>query len=414
MRMLGWQNFLAAFLAVALSGAVSPAHAQNSDVCVKGQGDAKLAACSAVIASGRWRGRDLAWAYNNRGNAYRDKGAPDRAIADYNEAIRLDPRDALAYNNRGNAYGDKGDRDRALEDYNEAIRLDPKYAFAYRNRGDIYSDKGDRDRAIADYNEAIRLNPKYPSAYNGRGNAYLAKRDFDRAIADYSEAIRLDPKDAIFYRNRGRASRSMGDLGRAIADYSEAIRLDPQYADAYNSRGACYQDRGDLDRAIADYNEAIRLNPRSFWSYSNRGRAWLYSGSVSKALADLNQAADLDPKSGYAALWLDIVAQRSGVASRLQQAVSQVDMGSWPGPIIRFYLGQLTTDALGAAADNADPVTKKNQLCEANFYTGAFVLRQDAKPEAIRLFKLAAADCPRTYLEWSAAVAELKALGAEP
>src|SRR6266403_339236 len=55
---------------------------------------------------------------------------------------------------------DKGDNDRAIADYNEAIRLDPKHARAFHHRGYAYSDKGDNDRAIADYNEAIRLNPK--------------------------------------------------------------------------------------------------------------------------------------------------------------------------------------------------------------------------------------------------------------
>ena len=59
-------------------------------------------------------------------------------MADYTEAIRLDPKLAVAYNSRGNVYYDEGDYDRAIADYNEAIRLDPKYAFAYNSRGDIY------------------------------------------------------------------------------------------------------------------------------------------------------------------------------------------------------------------------------------------------------------------------------------
>src|SRR5215831_370604 len=59
----------------------------------------------------------------------------DRAIAEYSEAIRLDPKNPNAFSNRGNAYGNKGDYDRALSDYNEAIRLDPQFAIAFNNRG---------------------------------------------------------------------------------------------------------------------------------------------------------------------------------------------------------------------------------------------------------------------------------------
>ena len=85
------------------------------------------------------------------------------------------PKYAPAYNNRGLAWRDKGDLDRAIADYNEAIRLDPKYAFAYNNRGFAWRAKGDLDRAIADYTEAIRLEPKNAAYYRNRGYAFSTR-----------------------------------------------------------------------------------------------------------------------------------------------------------------------------------------------------------------------------------------------
>jgi lipoprotein NlpI len=152
-------------------------------------------------------------------------------MADYNEAIRLDPKFAQAFNGRGNTYSAKGDLDRAMADYNEAIRLDPKYAHAFNGRGNTYSAKGDLDRAMADYNEAIRLDPKYAHAFNGRGNTYSAKGDLDRAMADYNEAIRLDPKYGRGYLNRGIAYLYSGNLVKALADESQANAVRPK--DAY-------------------------------------------------------------------------------------------------------------------------------------------------------------------------------------
>ena len=70
-------------------------------------------------------------------------------MADYDEAIRLDPRLVHAYANRGSVYTDKQDYDHALVDLDQAIRLDPEFAQAYYNRGVIYSIKQDYDRAIA-------------------------------------------------------------------------------------------------------------------------------------------------------------------------------------------------------------------------------------------------------------------------
>ena len=80
-------------------------------------------------------------------------------MADFNEAIRLDPKLAWAYNCRGNAWYRKKESDKAIADYNEAIRLDPTYDGAYTNRGDAWSDKKEYDKAMADFNEAIRLDP---------------------------------------------------------------------------------------------------------------------------------------------------------------------------------------------------------------------------------------------------------------
>jgi lipoprotein NlpI len=279
---------------------------------VNGTGDEEIAACTTAINSDRWQGSHLAWAYNNRGSAYQAKGDNDRAIADYNQAIRLDPKYAIAYNGRGNAYRAKGDNDRAIADYDQAIRLDPKFAFAYYNRGNAYSDKGDNDRAIADYSEAIKIYPKYTGAY------------------------------------------------------------------------------------------------------FSRGRAELYSGGLPKALADLNQASELNPKDAYTMLWLDLVNKRSNLPSRLDEATKQVDMTKWPAPIIRLYLGQLTPEATLAAADDANPETKKGHVCEVNFYNGELALQRSAKDEAARMFKLAAADCPKNFIEYDGAIAELKAFGIKP
>jgi len=165
------------------------------------------------------------------------------------------------------------DFDKAIANYNEAIRLDPKNATAFSNRGNAYAEKGDTDRAIADYSEAIRLN--YPNAFFNRGFAYAQKGDTDRAIADYSEAIRLSPNDDFLFNNRGTAYLKKGDTDRAIADYSETIRLNPTHAGAFFSRGLAYARKGDTDRAIANFSEAIRLKPDYARAFCNRGIAKL-------------------------------------------------------------------------------------------------------------------------------------------
>jgi tetratricopeptide (TPR) repeat protein len=69
---------------------------------------------------------DVANAYRNRGYAYAEKGGHDRAIADYGQALRLDPDNAAVYYNRGNAHAAKGDLGKALIDFRIAARLIPE------------------------------------------------------------------------------------------------------------------------------------------------------------------------------------------------------------------------------------------------------------------------------------------------
>jgi len=64
--------------------------------------------------------------------------------------------------------------------------------------------------------------------------------------------------------------------------------------------------------------------------------------------------------------------------------------------------------------DDADARIKKGQTCEANFYLGEFAARRSEKGEATRLFRLAVADCPKNFVEYSTAMTELKALDARP
>jgi tetratricopeptide (TPR) repeat protein len=65
----------------------------------------------------------------------------------------------------------KKDPDRALADFSEAVRLKPDYADAYMNRGNIHSDLSNLDQAIADYNKAINLKLDSAAAYVNRGTS---------------------------------------------------------------------------------------------------------------------------------------------------------------------------------------------------------------------------------------------------
>ena len=117
---------------------------------------------SKAIAVGELSPQDLAGVYNNRGQAWRLLGDLNRALADHDKAISLDPRLPLAYNSRGIVWEKKGDLNRALADFTRAIELKPDYPSAYYNRSGLYERMGRLDESLADVKKFIQLEPKHP------------------------------------------------------------------------------------------------------------------------------------------------------------------------------------------------------------------------------------------------------------
>ena len=351
--------------------------------------------------------------YHNRGDIFRQQGDNDRAIAEYNQVINLDPNYFWAYNGRGLAYGNKGNYKNALTNFDLATNIDPKNKFPYFNRGDIYRAQGDYERAIAEYDQAIALDPKYGEAYNNRGFTHYNKKDYDKAMADFDRATGIDSKNKFPYLNRGNIYRDRGDHDSALAEYDRAIALDPNFAAAYAGRGHVYLSKGDAGRAFDDYDHQVRLQPKNALAYLNRAIAEIYSDKSGSAVNDLKTALGLDPAGHYFVLWLHIARLRINERNddETRGHAEKLDRTKWPWPVVEFFLGSSSPEALRAAAQSADNAeTRRGQICEADFYLGAHLREKGARDDARRLFEAAAEDCPKTFWEYTAAKNELQRL----
>jgi tetratricopeptide (TPR) repeat protein len=246
---------------------------------------------------------NYAFAYVSRGTLkYVKLNDLSGALIDYNRAIAADPKGADAFYSRGSLKEKLNDPTGAMSDYNRAITLDPNYANAYNNRGILKENLNDLTGAMADYNQSIVINPKDAIAYLNRGSLKENKlNDPQGALADYNQSILLDPKYTKAYNNRASLKQDMNDATGALADYNRAIALDPNYAIAYSNRGSLKQEKlNDLNGALADYSKAIALNPQYAKAYYNRGSVKNKLNDPTGAIADYNQAITIDPKYAYA------------------------------------------------------------------------------------------------------------------
>ena len=190
------------------------------------QPDLRLQACTAVIEDTSFGVAAKVLALNLRGEMRVEAGAPDQAITDFTESIRLQSNNRAAFAGRGQARFASGEYRGAIDDYSQAIRIAPE-ATDYIERGHAYLASGNADASIRDLTEAIRLDPASASARNNRGLAYRKKGDAEQALRDYNAAISLNPVYALAYANRGFLFESQGQKKRAIESLLQAIILDP-------------------------------------------------------------------------------------------------------------------------------------------------------------------------------------------
>ena len=203
----------------------------------------------------------------------------------------------------------------ALAEYDEAIRLNPGSAEAYFNRGLARARLNQRPAAIVDYDEAIRLNPNFAKAYFHRGclKDYLVQRDphksmtaarFEErrsAIADLDEAIRLDlgfPELLHAYYRRGLAKYDLDRYEDAIVDFDEALRLkqgDPEciIAEIHELREESVGMLNFYEEGIAGITERIRQNPNDIRDYKIRGETKGFLGRMQAAQSDFQKVLKL-------------------------------------------------------------------------------------------------------------------------
>jgi tetratricopeptide (TPR) repeat protein len=193
-----------------------------------------------------------------------DQGDYQGALADYNQAILLSPKDSAAYNSRALLKNDKlNDIRGALADYNQVILINPKDSTAYYNRALLKQDKlNDTRGALADYNQVILINPKNSYAYYNRALLKQDKlNDMRGALADYNQAILINPKNSAAYSSRASLKyRKLNDIRGALADYNQVILLSPKDPASYYNRALLkYPKLNDKPGAIQDFRQVARL-----------------------------------------------------------------------------------------------------------------------------------------------------------
>ena len=221
-----------------LAGPALAVSERDKTDCAGDNLDRQIAGCGRIIEDRSATARERFIAYYNRGNAHRDKFDYDRALADYNGAIKLDPKHAYPRNNRGIVHRMKGNFESAIADFSEAIKLDPRHAGALSNRCWTLAIVGrDFPEALANCNESLRLNARDHNTWDSRGFTYLKMGDWERAISDYDKALNLYRRRAWSLYGRGWAKLKKGDTAAGEKDIAAAKAITADIAEQFAGYG---------------------------------------------------------------------------------------------------------------------------------------------------------------------------------
>jgi protein O-mannosyl-transferase len=249
------------------------------------------------VQVGTWKNSEILWTnvlqyhknaalpWNNRGVYYREAGQNDKALADFNESIKLAP-NASAYNSRGKVYFETKKYQEAMSDYSAAVKLEPLLAEAYANRAAVYGTLNNVNEAIRDINKALELEPNNINALVNRGAAFLATKQYDLSIKDLTRVIELEPNHQNGHLNRSLAYKESGQTEKALADAQKYVSINPKNLGMWLECALAKRKLNRCAEAMSDYEEALKIDARAGIVYYERANCNMILGSRSAAKED--------------------------------------------------------------------------------------------------------------------------------
>jgi len=238
---------------------------------------------------------DDALLWNAMGDALVQLSRYEEALVPFENAVRLDPKNAAPRSGKGTALYKLERFAEALTDFEQAVRLAPGDAVSWRRKGVILCELGRLEEGLMACEEAIRLDPDDNTAWGNKGDILHNLERYEDAVAAFDEAIRLAPDDVPAWNNKGVALIKLGRFEEALITFNATIRLDSDNVEAWNNKGntLCNLMR-DTD-ALAAFGEAIRIAPDCAFGWVGKGDTLCRLGRHDEALPAYDEAIRLDP-----------------------------------------------------------------------------------------------------------------------
>ncbi len=129
------------------------------------------------------------------GASHLNTGKPEKALEDFNRAIKIKPQVAAGYLGRANTLQVLGRYEEAIEDYDRTLEINPKLANAYINRASAYSHLGQYEKAIVDYEKGLELDPNIDDKPGFISRLFSNEPNIDKGIRKHLEYLKQKVKE---------------------------------------------------------------------------------------------------------------------------------------------------------------------------------------------------------------------------
>ncbi|MCG9133115.1 tetratricopeptide repeat protein [Candidatus Poribacteria bacterium] len=219
-----------------------------------------------------------------------------------------------AHYNLGIAYLEAGQYNRAVPEFEAAIKLDPNFISAHCALCRAYLEQNALESAESAITTALKLDASHQpalllygtitEAYRNRGKAYLDDKSYTEAVAAFQKAITLDAasdnaeasdsEQTHVYVHLGAAYIGLKAYQEAIAALQHVIAQDADLVDAHYNLGYAYVEQGAYDEAIPHLERAIAIAPHLKRAHYNLARAYRESGNLEAATNAITETLRLD------------------------------------------------------------------------------------------------------------------------
>ena len=189
---------------------------------------------------------------------------------------------------------DNGHCREALELINQALSINPYDALANYNAGLAFHSIEKYRQAIVHYQLAIRYHPKFIEAHHNLAQAYAAQNQYPPAIKAYRMALDLNSFDFKSAYNLSLLYRNLGNVRQSIAACESAIRAKPDFAEAFAILGLIYQEQGKFDESLVCLDQALRIKPDLTQAHYNKGISLKKTGEYEQSLVQFQRAMTCD------------------------------------------------------------------------------------------------------------------------